>query len=232
MTRKWVKDELKKNPAQDFLVKLIKYIREHKQSFIIGAVTAVVLATGTFLILRARMLENRHAAHEFSRAQEAYSRFNYDKAIEKCEKVEENYGNAKIMDQVLYLKGMAYYEKEDFNRSAEVLSSAAAEYPESKIISEIIISLASAYEQLDSPKEALKQFTKIPEDSYLKPEGLAGEARIYELTEEENSAVEIYNRLQRNYSNTYWGEFASKRLKALGAAPEESEEFQPDIQLK
>lgn len=232
MTRRWVKEELKKNPVQDFLVKLIKYVREHKQNFIIGVIVAVALGIGTFLIIRARILENRYAAQAFSSAQQSYSQFNYDAVIQKCDEIEEKYGNAEIMDQVFYLKGMAYYDKEDYETSTRILARAAEEYPESEIISEIRIALASGYEQNDFLKKALTQYERVEEDSYLKPEALSGEARIYELMDQEERAIEVYNNLQSSYSNTYWARTASERLSALGVEEEETGEFQPDIELE
>ncbi len=232
MTRRWVKEELKKNPVQDFFIKLIKYLKANRQNFLVGVAVFIILGLAGFFIIRTRVLENRYATQSFSEAQEAYSRFNYDRVIEKSNEIKEKYKNARIMDHVYYLKGMSYYEKQDFEKSAQVLFNASEKFSQSNIFDEILVSLASSYEQNQNFEEARDVYTQVSEDSYLKPEALAGEARIYELIDETDRAVEIYNRLQSRYQNTYWGETAAKRLYILGEVQEEVQEFQPDIQLR
>ena len=105
-------------------------------------------------------------------------------------------------------------------------------YDKNTEMSEFRISLAEIYEDLGKFKEALEQYKKIEEKSYLKPESIAGIARISEINGNMDEAIDHYTKLHSHYVNTYWGHFASERLAVLGVKPKEKKDYVPDIQVK
>lgn len=229
MTRRWVRQELKKNPAANFVVVIVNYIAKNKNSVIMGfAITGLI---GLFIgvVIKNRIKENKEAIRIFVFAQNDFYRFNYKEAIKKFSSIEKNFSSTKIMDQVIYFKGLSYYRQGNLEQAERTLIKSINEYKKSKIISECRLSLAVVYEDLGKNDKAFEQYDKIEENDYLRAEAMAGMARISEMTGKTDKAVDIYTRLQSHYVNTYWGKFADERLIGLGIKPRKIKEYEPEV---
>jgi len=229
MTRKWVKEELKKNPLENAVIKTVDYVRNNKNNVIAALVAVLVIGLFAGVIVRNRINESREAARILAFAQNDYSRFNYNAAVEKLKNIEQKYSSAKIMDQVVYLQGLSYYKQKNFQKAKKVLEKAAVKFKDSKILPQIKITLGAVYEEINDYDKALEQYKQIDENHYLKSEALTSAARIYEVTGKTQKAIETYTKINAHYPNTFWGNFASERLSALGIRQPEEKEYQPQL---
>jgi outer membrane protein assembly factor BamD (BamD/ComL family) len=232
MTRKWVKEELKKNPLEKVVIKAVTYTVENKNNVLIALVILIVIGLFAGMIIRNRIMEGKEAARLFAFAQNDFDRFNYQAAIDKLSNIENKFGRTSIIDQVLYLKGLAYYKKGNYEPAEKAFIKCISDHPKSKIISETRISLASVYEEAEQYMKAIQQYSGIPENDYLRPEALMGIARLHEIQGNTQEAIKAYTSLQSHYVNTYWGNFASKRLALLGVKMPKTKEFVPEIGIE
>ncbi len=232
MTKKWVKEELKKNPVENIIVGLIDYFNKSKNNILAGLIVVVIIGLFIGAIIKNRIKENRNASKLLAFAQNDFDRFNYEAAIKKFNEIERNFRSSPIMHQVLYFKGLSYYRQGKLQQAEKELKKCISEFKKNKIVSEGRLSLAAVYEDMEKYEEALTQYEAIKDNEYLKPEALTGAARLYELMGKKEDAVNTYNKIQSHYINTYWGNFAKSRLSALGVKPKQSEEFSPEINLE
>lgn len=220
--KKWVKEELRKNPAEQFLLHIIGFVKANKSRIIsMGAVLLVILLV-SLLYLRVRSNERSEAAVVFARAQSDFENFSFSEAASALARIIEDYPRSGILDQALFLKGSSYYELGDLERSSELLSEALEKFPRSRIRAEIAHSLAEVMEEKGEFSMALEYYLMVPDAHYLKPSAEYATARIYEIADEPEKAIRVYTRLSAHYGNTFWGEFASKRIGALSEATSEN----------
>lgn len=216
MTRKWVKDELKKNPVADAVMVTAKYATDNKNNIVIGIVIIVIGILFVTVVIKNKMKETKSALRIYSFAQNDFNRFNYSSAIEKYTSIEKEFSNTSIIPQVKYFKGLSYYKQGNLQKAENILKNCLRKYKKSKIVSQVRITLGAVFEDKGEYEEALKIYSLIPDDEYLKPEALSGMARIYEIIDKKSEAVEIYTKLQSHYVNTYWGNYAKERLESFG----------------
>ncbi|MEA3506882.1 MAG: DUF2989 domain-containing protein [Elusimicrobiota bacterium] len=232
MTRRWVKEELRKNPIRDFIVKVIKYFRDNKNYFYIALAIVAVIGLFIFVTVRNRREANRDASLIYAEAQDAVSRFNYERAIERLEQIETAYGNTKVVDQALYLKAQVFYKRGDMEQAAVILKDAVDRYSKSKIKPEMLVMLGSAYENLQRYDMAEASYIRIKEESYLYPEALSGMARIKYEQENIQEAINLYTRVASHFTGTYWGDKAKEILAHLGVKPQVEPEDIPALNLR
>lgn len=216
MTRKWVKNELKKNPVENLVVGAINYYNENKNNVFLGLVVVVVIGLFIGVAIKNRIKETMDASKLFSFAQNDFDRFNYSAAIKKFNHIEKKFQNTSIIPQVLYFKGLSYYKQGNFQQAENAFIKCINSSKRNKIISEVRLSLAMVFEDMKKYDQALEQYNMIGDNEHLNPEALTGAARIYEIMGKQGEAVDVYTKIQAHYVNTYWGNFAKLRLQALG----------------
>ncbi|MFC2061821.1 tol-pal system YbgF family protein [Elusimicrobiota bacterium] len=232
MTRSWVKKELKKEPLEAIVGKMIDYSKANKNNLLMGVAIVGIIGLFAGVIIKNKITENKQAVKMFAMAQNDFYRFNYKKAIKNFESIEKQYGSVEIMDQVIYLKGLCYYRQGDYEVAGRVFSGGIEKYKKSNIIMELRLSLGIVYEDLGEMDKALDQYGRIEDNHYLKPEAFAGMARVYESQNKIKEAINEYTKLQSHYVNTYWGNVATQRLAALGVGSEENKGYIPEIDIR
>ena len=232
MTRRWVKEELRKNPLQNIVLGAVDYYKENKSNVSVGFVILLVIGLFVGMALRNRSKETDQASKIFTFAQNDFDRFNYKEAIKKLNDIEKKFAHTKIMPHALYFKGLSYQKQGKLDEALKSLTKCIDEHPKSTIISLARLSLAAVHEELGNYEQALSQYGFIEDNDYLKPESLAGIARIYENTGKREEALDIYKRMQSHYINTFWGNFAENRLIAFGVKPVESDSRVEDIKFE
>ncbi|MFW6172127.1 MAG: tetratricopeptide repeat protein [Elusimicrobiota bacterium] len=232
MTKKWVKDELKKNPINAFIIKVVDYVKKNKNNVTIGIVIVIIMGLFIGMMARRRILANKEASELFAAAQNLYDRYKYEETIDKLNEIYKNYRNTKIIDQVLYYKGLSFHKQGELEKSKQILEQASKNYKNSEILSEIKITLGSVYEDLGEYEKAVQKYKTVSEDGYLKPEALMGMARIYEIEKSTAKAVEVYKRVQSHYVGSWWEEMAKKRLSELGVEIESDKELTPKLNIE
>ena len=232
MTRKWVKDELRKNPLQNMVFGAVDYYKGNKSNISVGYVILLVIGLFVGMAVRNRIQETNQASKIFTFAQNDFDRFNYKEAINKLNDIEKKFAHTKIMPHALYFKGLSYHKQGQLDASMNSLAKCITEHPKSKIISLARLSLAAVHEEIGNTEAALSEYNLIDDNNYLKPEALAGMARIYESTGKTEEALNVYKRMQSHYINTFWGNFAENRLIAFGVKPVESDTVIEDIRYE
>ncbi len=232
MTKKWVKEELKKNPLEIIIITTVNYFRENKNNIFVGIVAVIVVGLFAAMVIRNKVKETKEASKLFAFAQNDFDRFNYKEAIKKYSRIEKSFRNISILPQVLYFKGLSYYRQYKLELAEKELKKCIAQSGKNKIVSEARMALAAVYEDMEKFDEAINQYSMIKDSDYLKPEAFMGIARIYELMRKDEEAVEIYTKIQSHYINTYWGNFAEDRLIAFGVKSKEKDEFTPELSLE
>lgn len=219
MTKRWVKQELRKNWVKTSILKIVIFTKANKNNLLAAGVIIVVVALFVGVIIRNKIEDNRNASRIYAFAQSDFHRFNYEATINRVNEIIQNFPNVKIMDNVLYLKGLSHIKMNNLSEAKITMRKALDEHPKSKIVSQIRFALAFIYEEMEKYEEALKEYAAIPDNDYLKPESLIAEARINELQGRTQEAIRLYTRIQSHYANTFWGNFASSRLSSLGILP-------------
>ncbi|MFC2048762.1 tetratricopeptide repeat protein [Elusimicrobiota bacterium] len=227
--RRWVREELKKNPIAVFVIQAIVYVKNNRQNLMVTLVGIVVIGLFAGVIIKNKINENREAGRIFAFIQNDFYSFNYKKAIDKIKDVENKFGSAKIMDHVIYLKALAYYRMGKTEEAIKILEECINSYQKSKVIDNMRLVLATMMEETSKYDKAFLEYDKIGENSYLKPEALSGQARIAELQGDTKKAINIYKVIQSHYVNSYWGNFAKTRLLLFGVNPIEAQEFIPKM---
>ncbi|MFC2091534.1 tol-pal system YbgF family protein [Elusimicrobiota bacterium] len=231
MTRKWVKNELRKNPLEKAVLGAVDYYSTNKNTVFVGIVVCIILFLFAAFALKNRIDENKKAAQLFAFAQSDYDRFNYSSAVKKLANIEKSFSTASIMPQVFYYIGLSYYKQGDADKAEEYFKKNIDRYKNNSIIDQVKLSLAFLYEDTQRYDEAIGYFQKIDDGHFLKPEALTGIARINEINQNIDEAIDIYTKLQSHYVNSYWAQFAEKRLNALGIRPKQIEDDLNRLQL-
>ncbi len=216
MTRKWVKEELKKNPLEKIVIKAVGIVKSHKNEVVTGIVALVVVALFIGVMIRQRIQKHREAGRIFASAQVDFQSFRYNEAIEKLKTLKSEYPGSKIEDMASYMKGLAYKMQGDYENASKVFENALENHRKSEVSEHIIVSNAKVYENIGRYKDALEQYNRITQGHYLYPEAQLGMASVYEIVGEEDKAANIYRALNLNYPHYFWGEIAYLRLEALG----------------
>lgn len=232
MTRRWVKQELKKNPIENIVIYIVNYYTENKNNVFVGIVVVIVICLFIGVSIKNRIKETRQASKLFAFAQNDFDRFNYSAAIKKFNDIEKKFRSTSIIPQVLYFKGLSYYRQGNLQQAEDALKKCINEFKRNKILLEVRLSLAMVFEDMKKYDQAVAQYNMVDDNEYVKPEALTGAARMYEIMGKREEAMDAYTKLQAHYVNTYWGNFAKDRLSALGVKPKLSEEFLPEIDLE
>ncbi len=219
MTKRWVKEELRKNWIKTIVLKFVTFAKENKNNLLAAGVVIIIAILFTGGIIRNKIEDNKNARRLYSIAQNDFNRFNYDAAISRLIEIEKNIPKAKIMDKVLYLKGLSHIKQDNLSEAEITMRRAVDGHPNSRIISQIRFAMAFIYEEQGNYEKALIEYAAIPDNDYLKAEALTAEARINELQGRTQEAINLYTRIQSHYINTFWGDFATSRLSALGIIP-------------
>ncbi|MFH1414831.1 MAG: tetratricopeptide repeat protein [Elusimicrobiota bacterium] len=228
MTKKWVKDELRKNRLENAVISSIKYAKENRNNIYVVIVSVIVIFLFIGVVVKNRGKETIAASKLLAFAQLDFDRFNYDAAIKKIDNIEETFKTTSVIPQALYFKGLSYYRKGNHEQAREILEKCIG-FRKNKIEPEARLSLATVCEEMGKYEDALEHYNNIKDDHYLKPEALMGMARIYELTKRTEEAIDVYTKVQSHYVNTYWGNLAGMRLYAFGIGPKETEKITPEI---
>ncbi len=216
MTRKWVKQELKKNPLEKFVLRVVEFVKINKNEVAMGVIALVVIALFIGVMIRQRIQSNREAGRIFAAAQADFQSFRYEEAIDKLKTLKREYPGSRIEKMSYYLKGLAYTMQGDDERAAEVFEAALESHSRSAISEHINISVAKVYENLQRYEDSVEQYGLVEQEHYLYPEALLGMAAVYEIKGDKYRAADIYRYIQLNYPHYFWGEISSLRLSALG----------------
>lgn len=227
---KWIKGELKKNPVEIILVGSVNFVRENKTQVLTASAVCLLILFFALAYFRARSVERTEAAKVFASAEMDFANFNYTDAASKAARIPEDYPRSGILDQAFYMMASAHYERGEIEKSIDLLKEAAGKFKRSSIRAEIYHTLGELLEENGDYDLALEAYSNLPDNHYLKPSADYSRARILELQDDLDSALKEYTRISAHHPESFWGEFASTRIRAL--RPENPEEpFESEIIL-
>ncbi len=215
---KITKKELKEDEVKTFLVRASTYLKEN-YTIVIIAIAVIVVAFIGFNLYRYRqnlVLEESNKLFTFAinlyerglmTEEEAQRREEYlREAIRNCEQILRDYPNADIAPIALYLQGNAYYLLNDFDQSITIFQQYIETTPNNIEKAKGYAALGYAFENkffyertdqsiLDQAMRAYERAIDLGGDSYIAYEAMLSKARLLELMDQKEKAVEIYEKV-------------------------------------
>lgn len=145
---------------------IFKIIVMNRFSKIAGLLFLIVLSSGcvyynTFYLARKSFNEAENRRKDSKGSRQNINKGQYNKAIEKSDKVLEKYPNSKWYDDALYVNGVSHYYTKNYRRAEKRFRELLAEFPEFEYIKETRIYLAKAKLKLGDEAEAMTLFEKM-----------------------------------------------------------------------
>lgn len=215
MPRQWGKKEIEKIPLAQ---KIIEDIKIYKEQVFIGLIIISVIVIFTFLLLRHFREVNIYAADILNKAQQHYSKGQYEQAIPLYDEIINKYPRAKATHFAVFFKGNSFYEEKNYKEAAEVYKKYLAKYGEKKFACFVEVSLGNACEEEGKWEEALKTYKEFIEKNpkhILIPDVYQAMGRCYEQLNQKNLAISIYEKIIALYQDTEWEEMAKFRIEQL-----------------
>lgn len=142
-------------------------------------------------------------------------RSNYQKAVEKSQKLIEYYPDSKYVDDALLLMGKAYYHQHDYLKAERRLIELVENYPKSTLLPEAMLYLAKthmALEQFEQAEDEFKKLSKTLLSKELKSETYFYLGKLYERRSFFQKSMEAYQEAVKSATE----EFKAEALFALG----------------
>jgi len=142
-------------------------------------------------------------------------RSNYQKSVEKSQKLIEYYPDSKYVDDALLLMGKAYYQQHDYLKAERRLIELTENYPNSTLIPEAMLYLAKTHVALELFEQAEDEFKKLSKASIskeLKSETYFYLGKLYDRRSFFQKSMDAYQEAIKSASE----EFKAEALFALG----------------
>jgi tetratricopeptide (TPR) repeat protein len=183
------------------------YVRENKKSLsIIGiailAVVAAYLGYNQFIVKpqEEQAREEMFVAEQYFGQDSIALALKGDGSYPGFEEIVENYGSAPSGNLAQYYMGMSQLKKGDFEAAIESLKSYDAEDDITGALA--LGAIAGAYSELGNNDEALSYFKKAmdyDENNFTTPLFMMKAALVYELKNDPQSALDLYNQIKNDY---------------------------------
>lgn len=173
-------------------------------------------------------------------------RSEYQKAIEKAQKVVENYPKSKYYDDALFILGVSFYHTGEFAKSERRFRELLAEFEDSKYTREATLYQAKAKLALGEEEDAMTVFSDIFESRYdrdFKAEAAVALGNFYMEEKDYSEARRYYiavrdslgNSEQRResqisiadsyFENFQFGEALGEYLQAISLEPDKDQNY-------
>lgn len=220
------REELKKDPLQEYFKQALEWIEGHRQTFYSAVGTVVVVAVvAAFIVTNFKNLR-KQAWERYSSGQNAMIMQNWDGAIGTFDDVINNYGRTPAATYALLSKGDVLYRKGDYQGAIASYKLCLEKNPPKIILPLVLISMGTAQEDAADPNSAIetyKRFTSEFPDHYLAPKAYESLGRAYETTLNPDAAKGIYEKIITLFPGTSWAETARLRYQAISPAPFQGE---------
>jgi len=179
--KKITKKELKEDKFVKYTLQAKTYLDENsKQVFtVVGSILAVVVIIILFVYIQGTKTEEAQA--QLGIAQVEYSNLNYEKAINRLQKLTNEYSGTTEADQGLFLLASIQYQQEKYEDAKEYFHLFLDSYSGSKIlIASGYAGLAACYEKDENYLNAAENYSNaadiasdfVESDNYLYLAGL------------------------------------------------------------
>ncbi len=156
----------------------------------------------------------------YSRAEIFFNSYDYNSALEELDKIlGEDYINdlsQSLHSNVLFKKGMCYYNLGDYGQSKDYLIQSYEKYPSGSVADDSLFFTGRALTNLNSTDDAISYYQKLlklfPSSNYC-DDALYRIGRIYSLKESYKNAASYFQRVSTDYPN---GDKLSDALWELG----------------
>ncbi len=187
---------------------------EKNQKVIIIAIAAVILVVGGYLAYKKFIVEeNEKTAHAQMFTAERYFEadsfklaLNGDGNADGFLTIIEDYGGTKSANLAKYYAGLCYYKSGDYEAALNYLEDFSAKDKMLSSISQGVI--GDVYSDKDDYEKALKYYLKAADknpNDFTSPLYLMKAARVYEFQKKYDKALELYERIQKEYPRSNEG---------------------------
>ncbi|MCK5145702.1 tetratricopeptide repeat protein [bacterium] len=122
---------------------------------------------------------------------------NFDKAIEKSQKVIDDYPQSRWVDDALLMMGKCSFYKRQYFPAIRQLNKLKEQFPDSELMPEVELFLAKSFfeqDQNDSTHAAINRLTLLKQESHIESEMQMLLGRMYEKDAEFESAVDHFGK--------------------------------------
>jgi TolA-binding protein len=217
--------QLKRNELEDFVVKVITWVKNNNTTFF--SVAAVVVGIAIFLLFFiARYRQTQKAVSDrLSMAQSQLYQGQTDQGIATLNDIINKFPTSPVAFEARLIKADHLIDAQNYPEAETTLLPVIKNGRPKNVIPLGMSLLGVVYENSQKYKEAIdlyKSFLDQYPSHFLTPKIYESLARVYEITGANDQAVPIYEKLAALYPETGWAKLANARLAALSGQSEKS----------
>jgi len=214
-------------PKERFLNSLSNFIQTNKVILIIlvSAIAAFLIAFAVISEVNKSIIEKSTTLAEqvqqdysdwISETEESKKNELESSILEQIDEILEKYSRRYAGQRVLFVRGNVFFEKEEWEQSANDFLTVAGDFPESYLAPISMVNAATAYEEAGMIDKAIEVYNnyidKYEEFTYDIPRALFTLGRLYELKDDVESAKDTYNKLIDNFPSSGWTNLVRNRI--------------------
>lgn len=197
---------------------------------VIAAVIFVgLLGTGIYTTVHQKRIEKSAVAaenlqelfDEWQSADEADKSEIEEQLLTDAEAALEDFSGMYAAQRARMLRGRLFFAQDEWEKAVDDFEALAQKFPNSYLAPMALMSAAVAYEHMEEYDSAISLYQRVrdeyadsfPNVSYA----LFSIGRLYEKTENESAAIEAYNEIIDNFSQSNWTNLARDRIIYLEA---------------
>ena len=218
MSKKFVRNELRKNLLAKNVGKTVKWALNNKENMGIGLLVLTIFVIFIFVVIQYNNKMNEKAFEILSQGENQYYQKKYQEALTSFKNIYDDYKNTKAVPFALFYEGCLLYDRENYEDAIKKFKNYLTNYRNKFVTPEVLNCMGNAYEQLDNYIEATtvyKKFIDEFDDHHLTPTVYQGLARAYLELGNKQEAVYIYKKIGKLYNNSIWAELATSKIKTL-----------------
>ncbi|OQA92515.1 MAG: Tetratricopeptide repeat protein [Elusimicrobia bacterium ADurb.Bin231] len=220
MTRQWVKEELKKDYLKAAVEMVINYSKRKKEYILYAAISVFVVSAIAF-ITYSRFKKATELAYEKVGFAELFLKSgDMDRSIELADQVLAVHPRGIPAGYANYFKAESLYKKKQYEAAAKSYVAAFDILRKVKDIGPMLLaSAANSYESFGQYKDAIVYYKKLLDDyseHFLAVEARMGLARCFELSGDNQSAINIYRNVISLNSPSLYKSIAEHKLRSFG----------------
>ncbi|NQS98932.1 MAG: tetratricopeptide repeat protein [candidate division Zixibacteria bacterium] len=232
--RKITKKELKEDKLVTYYYKTRTFLDKHGKAVIyyIAGFVALIIIVG--LVINSKIQANKAAGYQLYQSQVLIDRSEYQEAVNSLNLLIDTYPGTRNSTSALVTLARTYYQMAEYDSTIQIADRYIVKYRgKSSILTCTALALkAAALEQKAEFKSAAEMYAQAAHsypDLYTAPIYLIDAGRCYNLSGEDDKAIEIYEEVLKYYS--YSDELVNRANEQLARAGGVAEELALKLSL-